>query len=87
MTLEAILLKLLPFTYIDKHQEVHFSLWSDLNDGDIIITFVEVFLFSLFLIFIIRLIISWLKDRKQINLLVDLLEKYKNVYLIMLLFE
>ena len=34
MTFESIILKLAPFTYIDKTQEVQWGLWSDLSDGD-----------------------------------------------------
>ena len=77
MTFESIILKLSPFTYIDKIQEVHFSTWSKLNDGDKIITSVEVILIILFIWFSIKLILSWWKDRKQIDILSSVLEKYK----------
>lgn len=78
MTFESILLKLLPFTYIDETQDVHWGLWTDLTDGDKIITTVEVFLIVLFFFYIGKLLLSYIKDKKQIVLLVDLLEKYKN---------
>ena len=77
MTFESILLKLLPFTYIDKTQEVQWGLWSDLSDGDKIITSVEIFLIVLFTWYILKLTISWYKDRKQIKMLATILEKYR----------
>jgi ElaB/YqjD/DUF883 family membrane-anchored ribosome-binding protein len=77
MTFESIILKLAPFTYIDKTQEVQWGLWSDLSDGDKIITSVEMFLIVLFTWYMIKLIISWWKDKKQINILAHLLEKYR----------
>jgi len=77
MTFESIILKLAPFTYIDKTQEVQWGSWSNLNDGDKIITSVEMFLISLFAWYITKLMLSWGKDRKQINILARLLEKYR----------
>ena len=81
MTFEAILLKLLPFSYIDPEtQEVHFDFeypWNLLSDGDKIITFVEVFLILLFVFYFVKLIFSWLKDKRQINILSKLLKKYR----------
>lgn len=77
MTFESIILKLAPFTYIDKTQEVQWGLWSDLSDGDKIITSVEILLIVLFTWYMIKLIISWGKDKKQINILANLLEKYR----------
>jgi len=76
MTFESIILKLAPFTYIDNTQEVKWGLWSDLSDGDKIITSVEIFLITLFTWYMIKLILSWWKDRQQINILANLLEKY-----------
>ncbi len=75
MTFESIILKLAPFTYIDKMQGVHFGAWSKISDGDKIITSVEVILIFLFIWFTIKLILSWWKDRKQIGILYNLLEK------------
>ena len=77
MTFESIILKLAPFTYIDKIQEVQWGVWSDLNDGDKIITSVEIFLIILFLWYMVKLVISWFKDRKQIKILSTILEKYQ----------
>jgi len=86
MTFDSILLKLLPFSYIDlKTQEVHFDLTYPCNllsDGDKIITFVEVLLIFLFVFYFVKLIFSWLKDRRQINILRKLLIKHrKNIQL------
>ena len=77
MTFESIILKLVPFTYINKTQEVHFGLWSDLSDGDKIITSVEILLIVIFTGYLYKLFASWWKDKKQINILADLLEKYR----------
>ena len=77
MTFDAIILKLAPFTYIDNKQEVHWGTWSYLSDGDKIITSVEVLLIVLFTWYMIKLITSWKKDKKQINILSNLLEKYR----------
>ncbi len=81
MTFDAILLKLLPFSYIDPEtQEVHFDLtypWNLLSDGDKIITFVEVLLILLFIFYFVKLIFSWLKDKRQINILGKLLIKHR----------
>lgn len=77
MTFTEIIIKLLPFTYIDKDtNHVHFDYWMQLSDGDRIITLVEVFLILLFLFSLIKLYISWRKDKKQIYRLSDLLEKH-----------
>ena len=38
MTFESIILKLAPFTYINKEQEVQWGTWDALSDGDNIIT-------------------------------------------------
>jgi hypothetical protein len=86
MTFDSILLKLLPFSYIDPEtQEVHFDLTYPCNllsDGDKIITFVEVLLIFLFVFYFVKLIFSWLKDRRQINILRKLLIKHrKNIQL------
>lgn len=79
MTFNEILLKLLPFTYVDDQtEEVAFGSWSALSDGDRIITFVEMLLFAIFIYALVRLAISWWKDRQQITLLTHLLEKYKS---------
>ena len=81
MTFEAILFKLCPFSYTDKEtQEVEFDFfypWNLLTDGDKIITFVEVLLILLFIFYFARLIISWMIDRRQIQLLGKLLDKYR----------
>ena len=81
MTFNAILLKLLPFTYTDKEtQEVHFDFnypFNLLTDGDKIITFVEVLLIILFVFYFTKLIISWIIDRRQIRILGKLLNKYR----------
>lgn len=77
MTFESIILKLAPFTYIDDTQEVQWGLWSDLSDGDKIITAVEMFLIVLFTWYMIKLIVSWWKDKKQISILSNILEKYR----------
>jgi len=81
MTFNAILLKLLPFSYIDKEtQEVHFDFnypFNLLTDGDKIITFVEVLLILLFVFYFAKLIISWMIDRRQIHILGKLLNKYR----------
>lgn len=77
MTFESIILKLAPFTYINQTtQEAQWGSWSDLTDGDKIITSVEIFLIILFSWYIGKLIYSWWKDRKQIHILASLLEKY-----------
>jgi ElaB/YqjD/DUF883 family membrane-anchored ribosome-binding protein len=79
MTFESIILKLAPFTYINQStQEVHWGTWSNLTDGDKIITSVEVFLIFLFTWYMIKLIASWWKDKKQIVILSSLLEKHRN---------
>lgn len=81
MTFNAILLKLLPFSYTDKEtQEVHFDFnypFNLLSDGDKIITFVEVLLIALFIFYFTKLIISWMIDRRQIRILGKLLDKYR----------
>ncbi|MDD3854888.1 hypothetical protein [Sulfurimonas sp.] len=78
MTFESIIFKLLPFTYINKStQEVQWGSWSDLTDGDRIITSVEIFLIALFFLYGAKLIVSWWKDKKQIKILSVILEKYK----------
>ena len=81
MTFNAILLKLLPFSYTDKEtQEVHFDFdypWSLLTDGDKIITSVEVLLIALFLFSSYMLINSWRTDKRQIRILGKILEKYR----------
>lgn len=80
MTFAGIVEKLLPFTYIDEiTQEVRYSLWSQLSDGDKIITVVEVLLLFIFFLFIIKLVLSLNKDAKQIKTLQNLLEKYKTI--------
>lgn len=78
MTFNSIIFKLAPWTYINKEQEVDWGTWSDLSDGDKIITSVEMFLIGLFVYYVFKLLISWWKDRKQIEILVNLLEKNKN---------
>lgn len=79
MTFESIIFKLAPFTYIDKvTQEVSWGNWSDLTDGDRIISSVELFLIALFFWYGIKLLFSWWKDNKQINILTKLLKKYKD---------
>lgn len=78
MTFKVILLKLLPFSYINETQNIEWGLWSDLTDGDKIITTVEIFLIVLFTYYLIKLISSWYQDRKQIIFLENLLKKYKN---------
>lgn len=77
MTFDSIILKLAPFTYIDKAQEVQWGKWADLTDGDKIITSVETLLIILFSWYIIKLFISWGKDKTQINILFALLETYR----------
>jgi len=77
MTFEAIILKLAPFTYIDGGHEVQWGYWSELTDGDKIITSVEVLLIFLFICYMYKLIISWWTDKQQIKILGNLLEKYK----------
>lgn len=77
MTFESIIFKLLPFTYINTEtQEVLWGTWTDLTDGDKIITTVEIFLLILFFWYGAKLIFSWNQDRKQIKVLGLLLEKY-----------
>lgn len=83
MTLGELFIKLLPFTYIE-NGKVQSSIdwntyslgWDKLSDGDKIITGIELFLFSIFIISLIRLIFSWLKDRKQIIKLSNILKTY-----------
>ncbi len=81
MTFNAILLKLLPFSYVDKEtQEVYFDFtppFDLLTDGDKIITSVEVLLILLFILSFVKLIISWMIDKRQIHILGKLLEKYR----------
>lgn len=77
MTFESIILKLAPFTYIDDTQEVQWGVWSQLSDGDKIITSAEILLIVLFAWYMTKLMISWWKDKKQINTLSKLLEKYR----------
>jgi len=77
MTAIAILEKLLPFTYIDENQNVEFSLWEKLKYGDVIITSVELVLLIIFIGFMFRLSKSYRKDKKQIDTLTNILEKYK----------
>jgi hypothetical protein len=77
MTFGSILFKLLPFTYIDKEQETQWGTWSDLSDGDKIITSVEILLIALFIYYMYTLMVSWWKDREQITILETLLEKYR----------
>lgn len=83
MTLGELFFKLLPFTYI-KDGKVQSSIdlstyslgWDKLSDGDKIITVIELFLFTMFIVSLIRLIFSWLKDRKQIIKLSNILKNY-----------
>lgn len=83
MTLGELFFKLLPFTYIEDGKVQSsidwntYSLgWDKLSDGDKIITGIELFLFLIFIISLIRLIFSWLKDRKQIIKLSNILKNY-----------
>lgn len=83
MALGELFLKLLPFTYIEDGKVKSsidwstFSLgWDKLSDGDKIITAIELFLFTIFIIALISLILSWLKDRKQIVKLSKVLKNY-----------
>ncbi len=85
MTLGELFIKLLPFTYIEDGKVKSsidwntFSLgWDELSDGDKIITGIELFLFGIFIISLISLIVSWLKDRKQIIKLSNILKNYNN---------
>lgn len=85
MTLGELFFKLLPFTYIEEGKVksaidwTNFSLdWAKLSDGDKIITGIELFLLTIFITSLIRLILSWLKDRKQINKLFNILNNYKD---------
>ena len=85
MTLGELFIKLLPFTYIEDGKVKSsidwntFSLgWDKLSDGDKIITGIELFLFGIFIISLISLIVSWLKDRKQIIKLSNILKNYNN---------
>lgn len=85
MTLSELFFKLLPFTYIEEGKVksainwTNFSLdWAKLSDGDKIITGIELFLLTIFITSLIRLILSWLKDRKQINKLFNILNNYKD---------
>ncbi len=83
MTFTDILLKLLPFSYTDQEtQKVYFDFnlpFELLNDGDKIITSVEVLLILLFIFYFVKLINSWRKDRKQIKILSKLLEKHRKL--------
>ncbi|RBQ31450.1 hypothetical protein CRU92_06670 [Arcobacter sp. FW59] len=76
MTLGELFFKLLPFTYIEDGK-VQFSIWDKLSDGDKIITVIEFILLAIFIASLIGLIFSWLKDRKQINKLFNILNNYK----------
>lgn len=83
MTLGELFFKLLPFTYIEdgKVQSAidwnNLTLsWDKLSDGDKIITGIELFLLLIFFSSVIRLIFSWLKDKKQITRLSNILKNY-----------
>lgn len=83
MTFSSIILKLMPFSYIETNpitgvQKVNFSLWEQLSDGDKIITVVEVFLIFIFVLASFRLLLSWWRDRKQIMFLANVLELHRD---------
>lgn len=83
MTLGELFFKLLPFTYIEDGK-VQSAIdwnsltlsWDKLSDGDKIITGIELFLLLIFFSSVIRLIFSWLKDKKQITRLSNILKNY-----------
>ena len=77
MTLGELLFKLLPFTSIDDGT-VKFLGWGLLSDSDKIITSIEMFLFFIFIYTTTKLIKSWISDKKQINILLSILTKYKD---------
>jgi hypothetical protein len=77
MTLGELLFKLLPFTSIDD-DTVKFLGWGLLSDSDKIITSIEMFLFFIFIYTTTKLIKSWISDKKQINILLSILTKYKD---------
>lgn len=83
MGIDQILKKLLPFTVKDKDSnEVYFSL-TNLEPSDWIITGIEVTMFMLFVVFLIKLRMSYSKDKINIKFLkseVSLLSKQGFVY-------
>ncbi len=57
-------------------QEVGFKLFAGLSSNDKIITLIEVILILIFLIYAIKLFISWFRDKRQMKILHRILEQY-----------
>ena len=76
MTLIELGFKLLPYSRVENNK-VEFVSWDLLSDGDKIITSIEIVLISIFLLTALKLLQSWFIDKKQINILLKILNKYK----------
>lgn len=76
MLLEDLAFKLLPFTSF-VNDKAQLTKWANLEDGDKIITFIEVMLFIIFILAFLRLMSSWWKDKRSILSIHKLLAKYE----------
>lgn len=77
MVFADVILKLLPFTFVNTEQKIEFGWWSELTPGDKIITGIEIALLLIFIYYLVKLFISFSKDRSQINIFSTLIAKYQ----------